>query len=304
MTFSNLFQQFGTNLIVPLLLSILGFFTIPIYNLTIEEKTIVNVNIRLFRTITQEVWIFLGVLVLISFCGNLSTAKHNVIYSYPYISNLPSSHFFIPFFGITMIVLFIFLLLIRLKKKFRLFIFTKMRSLNLQRKTVGTLSFICFICLIYLYIIPPLYFLGYISDIMLLAMDTNDNNITYTTDILINLFHSFPRTTVIAFIVIYIGSYFLARIIIGQLIYVLNQFAYSKVLANITLVNGERLLNKIIIRPSVDGSLLIKDDSETANKTILPKSSILYIDFHIKQITVRLDEEVHKSSILLPPDYK
>lgn len=90
--------------------------------------------------------------------------------------------------------------------------------------------------------------------------------------------------------------YLLVRLIFGQLYAAGNLFAYSKVIAHIRLVNGKKLKNKSIIRPSIDGALLLEDEAEPSKKYILPKSSILYIEFEVKHISLDNDPEIEKEN--------
>lgn len=56
----------------------------------------------------------------------------------------------------------------------------------------------------------------------------------------------------------------------------------SKVTATITLSTGEKSENKYILRPSVDGNILIGNEAtihESSKKIMLPKQNILYIEF-------------------------
>ncbi|GIP33509.1 hypothetical protein J2TS4_27190 [Paenibacillus sp. J2TS4] len=68
------------------------------------------------------------------------------------------------------------------------------------------------------------------------------------------------------------------RLLFQPLVRIYINFLKPVIVATITLTNGEKLYNKYIFRPSIEGNILIGDKpepTEDCEKIMLPKSSIL-----------------------------
>ncbi len=89
---------------------------------------------------------------------------------------------------------------------------------------------------------------------------------------------------------------------------IFNKLSNTLILATITLTNGQKLHNKYILRPSVDGIILIGDKpsiTEDCTKIMLPKQLIMYIEFRRVHITYTKEvDSLNRKRILLPPDFK
>lgn len=84
------------------------------------------------------------------------------------------------------------------------------------------------------------------------------------------------------FFAIAVLLYALFRLLIQPVLLIFNKISNTVIIATITLTNGTKLYNKYILRPSVDGNILIGDKPKITvdcEKIMLPKSSIFLIEF-------------------------
>lgn len=296
-TVSWVFSGIGVTVILTIL-GLLKFIFVPhpIIFITLEEKAFLTGYQRIIRKLFIEFSIMLILLYFALFSTNFNNSEHQLITTFPYTENqiLPNS--IIVFFEIVALILLILFLTMSLSEKLLVFCLKIVK----QSKMI---SFI-FIILFTLYFIVLNTTFGYtinwIFSFLNSTLHLNQKQSINTLIVLPTL------SSYIGISVIVILIYVLYRLLIQPVIIVFNKISNTVIVATITLTNGTKLYNKYILRPSVDGNILIGDKpkpTEDCDKIMLPKTSILLIEF--KRVYKSTSEkETTIKRILLPPDFK
>ncbi|RED58513.1 hypothetical protein [Cohnella lupini] len=288
-TLDNFFSGLGATLII----SIFGVFiaSFPLFSLTVEEKPLINNNIRLFRRVILEIVALLLFLLMSVNLINFKLKDHISINEFPYISNYVYANYFVVAGVFVLLILFPAFILIRNNIRFRNYIFNKIRLLKNIRRIASITIFLMFVIIFYIYLFAPFLCVGYLLNLFLFFLGQQYKiEAATTTDVLFELF-SLPGVVAFTFILLYLILYFFVRVIYKQLFAFRKLIGYSKVTATIHLTNGSKLDNKTIVRPSIDGSILLCDTGDNSKKILLPKQNILYIEFVIKHITLHTETD-------------
>lgn len=307
----------------------------PIINIADEEIAFLSGYLRAMRRLFFECYGILAITYLAIICTSIDTKAHPITDQFPYVSNSNLPNTLILFFEIIALILFVFLLSLSLSKNSlrKIFKGSDKRKTSNAKIWFSTISFIYFLILLYTF--------GYVINLFLNLLNTNFQlNKETTMEVIFYLPTSLSMIGLSIFVLV---LYLLLRFLLFPMISILQFITTPDITATITLNNGTILSNKYILRPSVDGNILIGDKpniSDGCNKIMLAKQTIVKVDFNRNQDsnevvtafneskqpnaqTVNgqcestkpllsskslLDEEIdkilNKKSILLPPDYK
>ncbi|OXS58102.1 hypothetical protein B1A99_15880 [Cohnella sp. CIP 111063] len=293
-TISWVFSGVGITVMLSFLKLI--FVPYPIINITLEEKAFLPGVHRFIRRLFIEFSTMLSLIYLALLSTAFNYEKHHLIRIFPYTANQVLPSWLIIFSEIMAVVLFLFLLIMYFSERVLTFCHEKMK----QRQSL----FWLFLILLAFYFITLNCTIGYTMNWILgylnLSLDLNQKS---TIDTLLALPNN---NSYIGFSIIVLLSYGIYRLLLQPVVMVFNKISTTVILATITLTDGTKLYNKYILRPSVDGNILIGDQPQIKgnyNKIMLPKSSIFLIEF--KRINKSIgNKDITTKRILLPPDFK
>ncbi|MFB0845495.1 hypothetical protein [Paenibacillus oleatilyticus] len=320
---------------IPIILKSI-FVPHPIINITLEEKSFLSGHHRAMRRLFFECYGMLAICYVSIIGTSIDTEAHPITDQFPFVenSNLPTS--LILFFEIVALMIFIFLFSVSLFKKSLRKVFKN----NNKRKTRK--AYIWFFTISFVYFLILLYTFGYMINLFLNLLNTKlQLNKETTMEV---IFYMPTSLSMFGLSIIVLVFYLLLRFLLFPMISIIQFIFTPDITATITLNNGTILSNKYILRPSIDGNILIGDKpniSDGCNKTMLAKQTIVRVDFNWNQDSIEmdaahndsehtitnnvftssqcestkplpskslLDEEIdkilNKKSILLPPDYK
>ncbi|MEK0312444.1 hypothetical protein [Cohnella sp. 56] len=291
------FSGWATALLVPPLIPFISII-VSILKITREEKLLLSPSIQIFTTLLSEIGKFLLITTAAIILGTFEIKGHSGNNRFPFVSDFPFPTLLIQISIVLTALISLGLLMLRVKKSYRIRVFTEINKSTKTRKGF-ILTFLIILIIIYAYVFFPLFLvacaLGVISFYYGIAFKLN---ITFTGETAGYLFSKVPVDASIIFILLYLVLYVTLRLLYGQLIYAGNLYVSTKVIAHIKLITNEVMENVTIIRASIDGaSLLVKNaDDKDGNKYLIPKASILHIRFEMKQIKEHnLEQEVNNS---------
>lgn len=298
-------------------LLVLGFFKnlflpYPLINITKEEKAFLNNYLVILRKCIFELFIFGFVFVYSIVVTSINLETQSITNSFPFISNLFLPNALIITLDIVAIITWVFFIVMKYSKKLKYFVYGVIKRRVTGKKMIGKrepLYFWLILGLLTNYIITLSanfgYFINFIFALLNIEFKLAQSlsiNVLFKLTLL-------PYRVFILIIVLFILSYFMYRLALNILITQFGSLTHTRILTTITLTNGVVLHNKYILRPSVDGNILIGDKptiTEDCNKIMLPKHNILFIEF--KTIYISYDKNPNESynskRILLPPDFK
>ncbi|THF81278.1 hypothetical protein [Cohnella fermenti] len=330
MDFDVSFSGWATALIIPIAAPFISSL-ITYIKMSREEKLLLHQNIQIFLKLLAGIGKFLLITGIALFIGSFEKQDRSRIEHFPYVSELPVPSWVLYTSLWVAVLLFGCALGIRWVNKAKLWFATTM---NIGDKQVNcrVVKIIVLFIFFYAYILSPIIIAGYTLNVLLFYWSAAfELDVKSTIETVGYLFSDVPAFESVFLVICYFILYLAVRVIYAQLFYISSLFTSTKITADIKLITNEVFLNMAILKTSIDGSsLLVKDfDDETDNKIILPKSSILYIKFNLKQTqdlasdenpeeTAETDEilesmeraeEVAATTesplrILLPPDYK
>ena len=216
--------------------------------------------------------------------------------TFPYVENSIMPDWIILFFEIAALLILIFFLVLSFFEKL-LASYLKKSKQNKILLYILLLSFV-----IYILILNSNF--GYIINWILSFLNSSLNlnqKSSIETLLVLPTFKAYMGIFTIILLV-----YVLYRLLLQPVISIFNKMSTTFIVATITLTNGTKLHNKYILRPSVDGNLLIGDKprpTEDCDKIMLPRTSILIIEFKRVYRSIN-NKETSIKRILLPPDFK
>lgn len=164
-------------------------------------------------------------------------------------------------------------------------IYLKAINRSFQSKNLANIiTFILvFLFVVYGYLFISLFYFGHFIHLMLFAIGVDYKlDVINTLDVLFLLPSLNSTSLLIVLGFIYLITFLFYRWMVGHLFFVGKLMSSSRVLTTIVLSNGHVLEDRYILRPSVDGNILIGNEAtihESNEKIMLTKQSILYIQF-------------------------
>ncbi|MCY9665694.1 hypothetical protein M5X11_12085 [Paenibacillus alginolyticus] len=296
-TVSWVFSGIGVTLILTVL-GLLKFIFVPhpVIFITLEEKAFLTGYQRVIRMLILEFSAMSVLTYMAVFSTSFNNMEHPLSITYPYTENPIISNLMILIFQAIAMLLLISFLILSINDKLLAFCLKKFK----KNKKTSILFPILFI--IYLAILSSHfgYFINWILSYLNSSLSLKQKE-SVDTLLVLPTFKSY-----IGISIIFLLLYVLYRAFLQPMVIIFNKISTTVILATITLNNGTVLYNKYILRQSVDGNILIGDKpkpTEDCDKIMLPKSSILLIEF--KRVYKSLgDKNKTVNRILLPPDFK
>lgn len=296
-TVSWVFSGIGVTVIFTIL-GLLKFIFLPhpVISITLEEKAFLTGYQRGIRRLFLEFSAMSFLTYIAVFSTSFNNLNHPVSIVFPYTENpiFSNSVIFI-FQAIAILLLTIFIVLSK-NNKLLAFCLKKFKE-NKKKPLLFPILFIIYFAILSSHFG---YFINWILSYLNFSLSLNQTK-SVNTLLVLPTFKSYLGIFIICLLL-----YVFYRILLQPIIIIFNKISTTVILATITLNNGTVLYNKYILRQSIDGNILIGDKpkpTEDCDKIMLPKSSILFIEF--KRIYNSLENKnkpIHR--ILLPPDYK
>lgn len=279
------------------------FLPHPIIKITKEEEAFLNNYLRLGRKFLIEIFLMIAITSYTIIITELNLLEHKITSNFPFItSSIPITVIY--FIESTLIIGIMFIFSLRIHKIKHL-IFRKFYESRHKKR--GHIYFFMLSTFFIVYFLIIVINYGLSINIFLAILNTSYSLEQVSSIHVLFKIISLPKPVYIAFVLYFVSSYMIFRLLLANILWFFKQMSNTKILTTITLTNGEKLLDKYILRPSVDGNILIGDKpslTEDCKKIMLPKQNIMYIEFN--RINIIFERENHHSSssnknILLPP---